>query len=133
MPLTLLFIHHREVRRLKSIEAESVEEGEKRYEAFVESAAADDDSSWDEIEDDDSGESELREICGKGRLPADDLFDAALQELSDPPEERPRGLTCQTCGERIPDDDLRTHLAGHHPGAWAFDTAQVRNCYGEWP
>jgi hypothetical protein len=133
MSIRLLFIHHREVRRLKFIEAESVEEGEKLYEAFVESAAANDDSAWDEVEDDDSGESELREIYGKGRLQADDLFDAALQELPDPPEERPRGLTCRTCGERIPDDDLRAHLADHHPGAWAFDTAQVRDCYGEWP
>jgi hypothetical protein len=129
MSITLLFIHHREVRRLKYIEAESVEDGEKLYEAFVESAEANDDAAWDEIEDDDPGESELREICEKGRLLADDLIAAALQELPDPPEEHPRGLTCRTCGERIPDDDLRAHLAGHHPGAWAFDTAQVRDCF----
>jgi hypothetical protein len=120
MPLTLIFIHHREVRRFKTIEAESVEDGEKLYQAFVESAGASDDSAWDEIEDDDPGESELREICGETVV---DELDTCMASA----------LVCRTCGERIPDDDLRTHLAGHHPGAWAFDVDQVRDCYGEWP
>jgi len=120
MPITLLFIHHREVRRLKYIKAESEEEGERLYEAFVESSDANDDSAWDEVEDDDPGENELREICGE------DTSDEADSNLT-------RGLVCRTCGAQISDDDLRAHLADHHPGAWALDLAQVRDCYGEWP
>ena len=68
MSIRLLFIHHREVRRFKTIEAKTVEDGEKLYQAFVESAAANGDVAWDEIEDDDPGESELREVRGKGTL-----------------------------------------------------------------
>jgi hypothetical protein len=153
MSVTLLFIHHREVRRLKLIEAESVEEGEKLYQAFVESAAANDDAAWDEVEDDDPGESELREVSGD--LPQDsgggprkttepcrvctyhpqDFGEGTTEHSRARKTSRRRAgdLICRTCGERIPDDDLRTHLADHHPGAWAFDMDQVRDCYGEWP
>jgi hypothetical protein len=38
-------------------------------------------------------------------------------------------LHCTVCGDRVPEPDLREHLAGHHPAAWGFSVAEVRNCF----
>ena len=145
MPVTLVFVHYREVRRFKYIEAESEEEGEGLFQQFVESEATGDDSAWDEVEDDDPGESELREVWEKGTQNSADLFEAVeirrkggprVGHLSaDNSEMRellgglPVGCVCRTCGARVPVDDLRIHLATHHDGAWGFDTDQVWDCF----
>ena len=141
MPVTLVFVHYREVRRFKYIEAESKEEGERLFEQFVESEATGDDSAWDEVEDNDPGESELREILGKGCQKSDELFGRVeirekgsqeLGHLSDSGYELrellgglPVGCVCRTCGAHVPVDHLRIHVATHNDGAWTFDTDQV--------
>lgn len=53
-----------------------------------------------------------------------DATDAELDESL--PAHQP---VCITCGDAVPFDELRAHLAEHHPGAWAFDTEQVWACF----
>jgi len=60
---TYTYCHCREIRRWKTIEAESEKEADSILEKFL---ADDSANGWDELEDNDEGEVELREVDGEG-------------------------------------------------------------------
>jgi hypothetical protein len=61
------------------------------------------------------------------REETDEELPQILGEASEDDEQG--GLVCSVCEDVVPFDDLRAHLAGHNPGAWAFDTEEVWACF----
>lgn len=69
------YVHAREIRRWKTIDAPNQEEADQKFDGFLGTAK---DEDWDEIEDNDEGVIELREVDDE---PVDEIDSRDPNEL----------------------------------------------------